>query len=184
MTIIDVMEDPALLGGHFDGVSWSAWKAALAALFALPLDAETLATYQRHTGRTVAPTAAFREAYFICGRRAGKSRISALVAVYLAVFRDWTAHLAAGERGVISLLAADRKQASLVELHRGTDRLADALEDGRLAWRGVDRTLEPRGHRSSHVIVSRRSRYTLIAVIADELAFWRETRRARIPTPK
>jgi hypothetical protein len=52
--------------------------------------APKLALYQRHTGRMAPPSAPAREATLICGRRAGKSRVLALVATYLAAFRDYT----------------------------------------------------------------------------------------------
>jgi hypothetical protein len=42
------------------------------------------------------------EAYLFCGRRAGKPFILALVAVYLAIFQDWSEYLAPGERGTIN----------------------------------------------------------------------------------
>lgn len=37
MTILDVLGDPILFGRHFRGASWDAWRAFLAALFALPM---------------------------------------------------------------------------------------------------------------------------------------------------
>jgi hypothetical protein len=43
----------------------------------------------RCSGLDVPPRGGFIEAWLICGRRAGKSFILALVAVYLAIFRDW-----------------------------------------------------------------------------------------------
>lgn len=46
----------------------------------------------------------------IAGRRGGKSRVAALVAVFLALFRDYRGVLAAGERGTVMLLAADTRQ--------------------------------------------------------------------------
>jgi hypothetical protein len=41
----------------------------------------------------------------------GKSRILALVACFLACFKDYRPYLAEGEHGVIMIVAADRKQA-------------------------------------------------------------------------
>jgi hypothetical protein len=40
----------------------------------------------------------------------------ALIAVYLAVFRDWRKYLTPGERAIVLLVAADREQAKI--LHR------------------------------------------------------------------
>jgi len=50
----------------------------------------------------------------VCGRRAGKSFVMALVAVFLACFRDYRPFLGQGERARIVIVAADRKQARTV----------------------------------------------------------------------
>jgi hypothetical protein len=84
-TILDVMAHPELLGPWFEPASsWAAWRAFLAALFGLPLDGEALDLYRRHTRREKRIAGQFREAWLVVGRRGGKSRIAATVAVYLA----------------------------------------------------------------------------------------------------
>ena len=55
-----------------------------------------------------------REAVLICGRRSGKSFVMALVAVFLAVFRDWRPFLSPGERATVMVIAADRNQANQI----------------------------------------------------------------------
>ncbi len=55
-----------------------------------------------------------REAWLVCGRRAGKSFVLALVAVFLAGFKDWRPYLGPGERGTVMIIAADRKQARVI----------------------------------------------------------------------
>lgn len=114
MDILTAMRDSALFGPHFKGDTWRPWQAFLAALFALPMDADALAIYQKHTGRTTAPERQFREAALICGRRAGKSRTLALIATYLAAFRDYRPFLASGEVCAIAVLASDRRQARTI----------------------------------------------------------------------
>ncbi len=52
-----------------------------------------------------------REAALVVGRRGGKSRVLALIAVYLACFRDYAPYLAPGEVATIAVLAANRPQA-------------------------------------------------------------------------
>jgi hypothetical protein len=47
------------------------------------------AFYRTHTGRSTLPTAAAREAWLVVGRRGGKSMVAALIAVFLACFRDY-----------------------------------------------------------------------------------------------
>ena len=112
MTILEAMRDPALFAPWFTPEApWWAWRAFLAVLFGLPLSGDEAASVRRHTGRQALPTAPAREAWLVVGRRGGKSRIAALVAVYLACFRDYRSALAPGERGTVMLLAADRRQA-------------------------------------------------------------------------
>jgi hypothetical protein len=103
LTILDAMHDPQLFGPWFkDRVSWSAWEVFLAALFGLPMDGEgAAAVFSKHTGRTVPPSTPAREAWVCGGRRSGKSFFAALVAVYLACFRDYRQVLAPGEVGTL-----------------------------------------------------------------------------------
>ena len=83
----------------------------LAALFALPMNAEQLEFYQQCTGRREAPTTPASEGWLVCGRRAGKSFILALCAVYIACFHDIRRYLAPGERATVLVVAVDRRQA-------------------------------------------------------------------------
>jgi hypothetical protein len=114
LSILDAMDDPKLFAPWFRGKSWGAWRVFLAVLFALELTPADAAVYQRHTGRKVAPVAAFREVWLCCGRRAGKSLIAALIAVYIALFRKYDALLAPGEVATVLVIAADRKQARTI----------------------------------------------------------------------
>jgi hypothetical protein len=114
ITILDAMDDPKLFGPWFRGASWDSWRALLAALFALPMTETQLALYRLHTGRTTPPTRQFREARLLCGRRAGKSLIAALITVFLAAFRDYTPYLAPGELATMMVIAADRRQARTI----------------------------------------------------------------------
>src|SRR5205814_5501723 len=91
--------------------SWAAWRVALKAIFGIAMTAAEVEVYQRHTGRQSAPTRAAHEGWFVVGRRGGKSRVAALIAVYLACFRSYASVLAPGERGTLPLVACDRKQA-------------------------------------------------------------------------
>ena len=75
------------------------------------MGAAELAHYRHCTGRHQPPDRRAREVWTIVGRRGGKSRVAALLTVYLAVFRRYT--LAHGERGVVMVLAADRRQSRL-----------------------------------------------------------------------
>lgn len=114
MTIVDAMRDRALFGPWFSGESWSAWLVFLSALFGLALDDAGLELFTRCTGRTMAPTLPAREGWVIVGRRGGKSRVAALLAVYIAAFRDHKKHLAPGESATVMVLSPDRKQSRVV----------------------------------------------------------------------
>ena len=108
------LADPNLFARHFRNKSWAAWKTFLRALFAESPSADDLEVYRARTGRTVWPSAPFTEAAVIVGRRGGKSRILALVAVYLACFRDYGPYLAPGEVATIGVLAVDKGQARAI----------------------------------------------------------------------
>lgn len=180
MNIIEAMDDPALFGPHFQGGSWGAWRAFLRALFALPMGDADLAAYRHHTGRSEPPAAPFKEAALVCGRRGGKSRVLGLIAAYLATFRDYTPHLAPGEVATVAVIAADRKQARQVFRYvlgalRGVDMLADYIEE-----ETSDRiTLTNRVEIEVATASFRVTRgYSYAAVLADEIAFWRNENSA------
>jgi len=67
--------------------------------------------YRACTRRLEPPTGRAREAWCIAGRRAGKSRLASVIAVYLAAFRDYADVLSVGEVGTLPVVAADRRQA-------------------------------------------------------------------------
>jgi hypothetical protein len=115
-----------------------------------------------------------REAWQIVGRRGGKSRNAAVAAAYLAVRRDYTPLLAPGERAVIPVIAADRTQAGqvLAYLKGLARRPAFAPHVARVLKEAVEfRTgVTVRVHAASY----RTTRgYTVVGLVADELAFWR-----------
>lgn len=175
MNILQAMNDKKLFAPHFKGDSWNAWRAFLAAMFALPMDDDAQALYRHHTGRTEAPTSAFMEASLICGRRGGKSRVLALIAVYLACFIDYAPHLAAGEVGTIAIIAADRKQArAILRYIMGLLNAVPMLKqqiDGETA---ESVSLSNRVTIEIHTASFRVTRgYTLVAALCDEIAFWR-----------
>src|ERR1700731_4739392 len=98
MNILQALDDPELFKTAFrEAETWKAWRALLCALFGLPMTPDQLELYRQCTGRATPPTAPFNETWLVCGRRGGKSFTLALIAVYLACFRDWVPCLSAGE---------------------------------------------------------------------------------------
>jgi hypothetical protein len=174
-TLLDAVADPELFQPWFKNRStWQPWFAFLRALFALPLSEQQLALYRDCTGRADPPTSPATEAWLVCGRRSGKSFALALIAVYLACFFDHRHHLAPGERGVVLVVASDRKQARVIF------RYVKALLLGvpmlrKLVEREVAEAFDLFNGTSIEIMAaSYRSLrgYTVIAALLDELAFW------------
>ena len=112
-TIDVAMRDDRLLGAALGNTaSWSTWIAVLKAAFALGLTDEQRELFASVAGQRMPPRDRVRELWCLCGRRAGKSRIAALVAVYIALFVP--VKLAPGERGAVLVLANGIDQAGLV----------------------------------------------------------------------
>lgn len=182
MKILDVLDDPDLLGPHFRGASWAAWRSFLATLFA-QLDEQTSPTFYAATGRQNLPAAPFNEAALIVGRRGGKSRILALIAVYLACFRSYDEYLAPGEVATIAVLAANRSQAR--SIFRYVSGLLKAVP--LLAPLVADETADLITLTNCVVIEIgtasfRTTRgYSFAAVLCDEIAFWRQDETSANP---
>lgn len=174
MNILKALADPKLFAAHFPGDTWEPWRAFLAALFGLPVDDEQRELIRSCTGRDDLPDSPFSEAWLVCGRRGGKSRIMALLAVYLATFKDWRPHLAAGEVGTVMVIAADRKQARTIM------RYAVGFLDETPMLRSlvVNKSAEAvelvnRAMIEVHTALSTSTRgYTVVAALLDEIAFW------------
>ena len=175
VTILDAAADKNLFAPWFkDRETWRAWFSFLSALFALPMTPEQLALYQRHTGRATPPTQAASEAWLVCGRRAGKSFVLALVAVFLACFHDYRRYLAPGERGTVMVIATDRRQARVImryirALLTQVPMLARMVE--REARGGFDLTNRISVEVGTAFYKSVRG-YTIVAALCDEMAFW------------
>lgn len=177
------MTDPQLFGDQFAGDSWSAWRALLAGFYGLELDDQELAQWRAITGRD-SPTEASDELWMVIGRRGGKTQTAALLAVYEAAFNDYDSRLSPGEVATVMLLAADRKQArSALRYVTGLMRSNPMLE--RMIVREDSESIELNNRTVIEVsTASFRSvrGYTVGAVVADEIAFWRSDESANPDT--
>ena len=132
-----------------------------------------MAIYRQCTGRTEPPTKAATEAWLICGRRAGKSFILALCAVYLACFHEYRRYLAPGERGTVMVIARDRRQTRII-----LDYVRALLQIPMLAQMVAKETAESFDLDNGttievHTASFRGVRgYAIVAALLDELAFW------------
>lgn len=113
--ILQAIDDPDLFSPWLRGPpeNWIAWRTYLAALFGLEMTEEQEAIYRECTGRSTLPAGPAQESWLVCGRRAGKSFVMALVACWLAI-KDYSEYLAPGERATVLLIATDRKQARIL----------------------------------------------------------------------
>lgn len=172
-TILNAMDDAALFGSLFSGETWRSWRALLVALFGLAATPEQAELIRRCTGRTTAPTAPAKELFCIVGRRGGKSRIAALLAVFLACFRKYDAVLAPGEVGVVMLIATDRKQARVLKryiagLLRAVPMLAAMIASETAEGIELRNRIVIEVHTASFRAIRG---YTVVAALIDEIAF-------------
>jgi hypothetical protein len=177
INIIEACGDAKLFGPWFKNqASWAAWMVFMRALFGLPMDAQELSIFHQLTGRTEPPTQQAAEAWLVIGRRGGKSFIVALIAVFLACFRDYAQHLAPGERGTVMVIAADRKQARVIMRYvKGLLEGVPMLRRMIVAQRGEAIELSNRIDIEIHTGSFRAVRgYTVVAALLDEVAFWRD----------
>lgn len=183
MNILQACADPNLFAPWFTRGDWTAWRAFLAALFGLPMDDEALTLYRNHTGRSVAPEGIGEEAWLVIGRRGGKSFIMALVAVYLATFKEYRQHLQPGERATVMVIAADRRQARVIMRYIKGLMHGVAMLKARITGETADRLdLENQVTIEVGTASFRTTRgYAFAAVLADEIAFWRSDDDAAEP---
>ncbi len=175
ITIRDLMTDPDLFGEQFSGNSWQAWRALLAGFYSLELDEQETDAFKRLTGRQALPDTPHDELWLAVGRRGGKSNISALLAIYEAVFNDHADKLAPGEVATVMVLAADRKQA------RSAFRYISGLLHSNPMFEQMivreDKESIELNNRAAIEVGTASFRavrgYSIPCVIADEIAFWR-----------
>jgi hypothetical protein len=181
VNIIQAIEDKNLFGTLFrDPRTWRAWGIFARALFGLPIAAGAdRALFRECTGLEAPPGARAREAFVVCGRRSGKSFMSAVIASFLAV-QDWTRYLGAGERGHVFIIATDKAQASIIKgyvsgIFHSTKTLRSMLR------KETGEALELRN--AITIMVKTASfrtvrGYTLLACILEEMAFYRSDESA------
>jgi hypothetical protein len=175
LAIDKVLTDSRLLGAALGDIgSWSAWLTTLRAAFGLKLDDAERATFAAISGGRVLPLKRVRELWCIAGRRAGKSRMAAALAVYFALFVKHK--LVAGERGMVLVLAATIEQAKVVFNYVAAFLAASEVLQKEIASttrseirlkNGIVIAVHPNSFRSV------RGR-TLCACVFDEVAFWRD----------
>nr|BDD48218.1 hypothetical protein 1 [bacterium] len=175
-SILQAIDDPAVFAPWFARGDWIAWRAFLAVLFGLSLTAEQQQIVTKHTGRDTFPREPFRGAWLIVGRRGGKSFMLALIAAYLAAFRDFRPYLQRGEVATIAIIAADRRQARTIRRYvEGFFTHIPMLKQLVLSMTNDGVVLNRQVVIEVHTCSFRTVRgYTLAAALCDEAAFWRD----------
>jgi hypothetical protein len=175
LAIDKVLTDTRLLGAALGNVeTWGTWLAILKAAFGLPLDATEREVFEKVAGGRAPPTKRCRELWCVAGRRGGKSRMAAALAIYFALFIKHK--LAVGEKGLVLVLSMTVDQSRVVfdyvlGFMRASEVLAKEIEtttrsEIRLK-NGIVIAVHPNSFRSV------RGR-TLCACVFDETAYWRD----------
>jgi hypothetical protein len=104
ITIATALRDRNLLGAALgDVTTWLGWVTILMAAFALGLKREQAQFLASVSGGRSPPANRCKEAWFIVGRRSGKSRVAAAIAIFLACFRRYS--LSPGEVGYVLVVS-------------------------------------------------------------------------------
>ena len=178
-TIDQALVDHNLLGAALgDPSTWATWLVILRSAFGLALNDQQLAIFHTVAGARAPPTKRVRELWAIVGRRGGKSRMAAAIAIFLAIFCRYK--LAAGEKGMVLVLAASVEQAKVVFAYAKAfltespilSREVDSITRTEIRLRnGLAIAIHPNSFRTV------RGR-TLCATIFDEVAIWRSEESA------
>ena len=171
-TLRRALADPKLLGSVLSGDSWQAWRTLLIAAMGEELSDDERLIFKRLTGREREPLQRVSELTAVVGRRGGKSRALSVLAVYVAALCEH--RLAPGERGLVLIVAQNQRAARII-----LDYAAACFESSPLLRSLVtgrsDSAIELKGGVALEVRWQsfRAVRgFTLLAAIADEVAYW------------
>jgi hypothetical protein len=175
VTIDTAMADRVLLGSALgDPASWATWRVVLRAAFGLGLDPAQRELWQRVAGHRDPPGRRVRELWCSIGRRGGKSRVAALIGVFLACFTK--PRLAPGEVGTVLVLAQSQAQATTVFGYcRAFIQSSPVLRGEIASMTATEIRLKSGVVISVHACSFRSVRgRTLLAVVCDEISYWRD----------
>jgi hypothetical protein len=183
MTIIDALNSADIFRPLFKNPeTWRAWQVYLSALFGLPVEGkEERKILRACTGlKSSSMDKKIKESFVICGRRSGKSYISAVISTYLAAFKDWKPFLSPGEKGWIFIIANDKSQARIVKdyisgIFNSIQTLKGLVEND-LTWElqlknGVNIAVKTSNFRTLRG-------FTLLACVLEEISFYRSEESA------
>ena len=175
ITLAAAMRDRQLLGGPFAPPTFWTWHAVAKVLSGEGLDDREAALFRQCTGRVRLPSGPVHRMIVLVGRRGGKDRFFSAVAIHRAALAaDWRAIMSAGEQAVVSLLGADKKQASI--LRKYCEGLLRAPLLAREVMRSTDDVIEFRNGAVLEVATNNanlvRGR-SAVCVLGSECCYWR-----------
>lgn len=115
MNIIECCEDPKIFKNYFDDLeTWRNWMIIFKSLFGIGLSGNEMMTFQECTALAKQPAQKIKELWIRSGRKSGKSRSIAVLVCYLALFKDWSAEIAKGERPHMFIISPNREQSQII----------------------------------------------------------------------
>jgi len=160
--------------------TWTAWMIFLKGLYGLEMSEGEMEIFTACTGRAIARPEGYTEGWCIVGRRGGKSRTAATVALFESVLGGWETRRAPGEEVWVHVLANDKQQASIIlgYIRAGLELFPDLIKS---------QTMEEI-HLASGIAIGVKAAtlrgtrgYTTCCLICDEAAFWRDTETSANP---
>jgi phage terminase large subunit-like protein len=177
---IDVaLGDHALLGAALGPTeTWRTWLLTLKAAFGIDLTKQERRIFASIAGSREPPHRRVQELWTVAGRGSGKSRVAAAVAVYVSAFCKHD--LDPGEVGFVLTLAASKDQAKRV-----FDYAYAFIRRSPILRPMITRTTSTEIYLNNKTVIACHANSfrsirgkTLLAVIADEIAFWRSEESA------
>lgn len=187
ITIVDLLDVlPWFKGekGREIPAPWTNWRVFLKAVYGLPMTDKEHSIYTKFTGRTDEPHTKFREAWGLCGRRARKTAIEALIGAWeggIEFPRTGRGAVAGGERARIPMISKNKDDAKQIKSHlmsilncKGLRHLLEGeptAEEVALTT-GLDFTIR------AVSLTAGRTRASPCAML-DEVAFWQSDESAQ-----
>jgi hypothetical protein len=167
-------ETPLIFGTELAGESWAAMKAIILAALGEALTEEERAYFQKLTKLDRESLKRVKRLVIVAGRRSGKSKIAAILALYLALLCDHSENLSTGERGVVLCIAQNMEQAKIVfgyvtgivkSIPTLGKEVANITAQSITFRNRIEIQVRPASFRGLRGV-------TCIAAICDEMAFW------------
>jgi hypothetical protein len=169
------LTDKNLLGAALGSPStWQTWLTCLRAAFGIELTRQERRAFAAIAGSRKSPEQKVRELWIIAGRRSGKSRMAAAIAVYIACFLPHK--LARGEVGYVLVLSPTLAQSKTIFSYaeaflQSSPILRQKIIDITAGEIRLEGNVVIAVHPNSFRTVRGR---TLLAVILDESAYFRD----------